>query len=118
MKPGDVVYLKSGGPDMTLDSIVDNTCKCVWFKADKLMETFFPKNFLVVSGDLLKANNEESEEKWRTIPDFQNYVISNKGRVANKNGTIKKISANGYVKLSSNGFFSIRSLNALMKKIW
>lgn len=34
LKVGDVVRLKSGGPKMTIYSIIDNGCYCTWFDAN------------------------------------------------------------------------------------
>ena len=31
MKAGDVVKLKTGGPNMTIDTVVNDAIKCVWF---------------------------------------------------------------------------------------
>ena len=31
IKPGDIVMLKSGGPDMTVAWIADNEAYCEWF---------------------------------------------------------------------------------------
>lgn len=33
-KPGDVVYLKSGGPGMTVDGVANGMVGCVWFDSD------------------------------------------------------------------------------------
>lgn len=47
---GDVVYLKSGGPAMTVRSVNENTCFCEWFvnnqdlKSDKFMATSLTKD--------------------------------------------------------------------------
>lgn len=32
-KPGDVVELKGGGPDMTISSVDDDSAYCEWFDA-------------------------------------------------------------------------------------
>jgi uncharacterized protein YodC (DUF2158 family) len=47
-KAGDVVKLKSGGPDMTIEGIgkygmaaTDDSAKCVWFEKTKRMEDVF-----------------------------------------------------------------------------
>jgi hypothetical protein len=61
---------------------------------------------------------EQTAEKWRTIPDFPAYVISNKGRVANRQrGTIKAIS-DGIVRLSAEGWTASRSHRRLMREVW
>lgn len=61
---------------------------------------------------------QTTEEKWRTIPEFPNYVISNHGRVANKvSGEIKAIVRNKMVRLSRNGWIANRSISTLMK-VW
>ena len=31
MKAGDVVALKTGGPNMTVESVIDNAIRCIWF---------------------------------------------------------------------------------------
>jgi uncharacterized protein YodC (DUF2158 family) len=46
MKSGDIVTLKSGGPEMTVVYVysADDTCKCCWFVNDmKYMDTFAQK---------------------------------------------------------------------------
>ena len=57
-------------------------------------------------------------EKWRTIPDFPDYVISNQGRVANKAGTLKKISARETVELHRSGYSANKRVKALLKLVW
>ena len=40
---GDVVKLKSGGPDMTIKQYYDeNSVRCIWFIDGLLKEDFFP----------------------------------------------------------------------------
>lgn len=41
-KVGDVVVLKSGGPDMTVAAVVGDEAKCVWFEKGKKCEETFP----------------------------------------------------------------------------
>lgn len=48
LKPGDVVQLKSGGPQMTIEDIgqfgigsTHDQVKCVWFEGKKRIEGFF-----------------------------------------------------------------------------
>ncbi len=57
-------------------------------------------------------------EKWRTIPEFPNYVISSHGRVANKNGTQKMMNKRGAVSLSKSGFKTERSVHQIFKTLW
>ena len=45
-KVGDVVNLKSGSPEMTVSSIEDKICKCVWFDRSCKMEDSFPQELL------------------------------------------------------------------------
>lgn len=60
---------------------------------------------------------QSSIEKWRTIPEFPSYVISNKGRVANKSGVMLKIK-DGNVRLHRKGFSSRRVVLKLKNEIW
>lgn len=40
--PGDVVYLKSGGPAMTVNRIIDATgVECIWFVGNTQNERIF-----------------------------------------------------------------------------
>jgi uncharacterized protein YodC (DUF2158 family) len=43
---GDVVELKSGGPDMTVESIEDLKASCVWFDKGDMKRALFPSNTL------------------------------------------------------------------------
>lgn len=43
---GDVVKLKSGGPKMTVSSIEDKACKCVWFDQSSKIEDSFSEELL------------------------------------------------------------------------
>lgn len=36
MKPGDIAYLKSGGPAMTVKSVSDKEAECQWFDDRKV----------------------------------------------------------------------------------
>lgn len=36
MQPGDVVQLKSGGPQMTVESVEEKGVICTWFDAKKI----------------------------------------------------------------------------------
>lgn len=38
---GDVVHLKSGGPDMTVESIEGGEADCVWFDGAKQIRSTF-----------------------------------------------------------------------------
>lgn len=43
-KPGDIVILKSGGPDMTVDSANDIEIACIWFDGKRqIKKTFRPE---------------------------------------------------------------------------
>ncbi len=48
---GDVVQLKSGGPKMTVDRILDSGIHCVWFSEDNLpyVQQYTSQEALVVS---------------------------------------------------------------------
>ena len=46
-KVGDVVKLKSGGPEMTVEVIADNTVSCIWFDKSKLCKRDFLEDNLV-----------------------------------------------------------------------
>lgn len=49
IKSGDVVTLKSGGPNMTI-SFEDESvrrCTCQWFEGKNLLEAFFDKTALI-----------------------------------------------------------------------
>jgi len=45
---GDIVKLKSGGPEMTINSYseLQKGYRCQWFAGKKLEQGFFPKNSL------------------------------------------------------------------------
>jgi uncharacterized protein YodC (DUF2158 family) len=46
LKPGDVVELKSGGPDMTVARIRGNEVDCDWFIDGKAFRGTYPKEAL------------------------------------------------------------------------
>lgn len=39
-KKGDIVYLKSGSPAMTIDAIEDNIANCIWFDKKQNIQIF------------------------------------------------------------------------------
>jgi uncharacterized protein YodC (DUF2158 family) len=41
-KVGDVVLLKSGGPDMTIETVTGQTVHCVWFEKNVVKRGAFP----------------------------------------------------------------------------
>lgn len=43
---GDVVELKSGGPEMTVSSIDGKICTCIWFDNSNKMKDEFEKDIL------------------------------------------------------------------------
>jgi uncharacterized protein YodC (DUF2158 family) len=52
-KTGDIVQLKSGGPTMTVSSVLDSVSagdsqnvKCQWFSGSKNQEAWFPEDSL------------------------------------------------------------------------
>jgi uncharacterized protein YodC (DUF2158 family) len=51
LQKGDVVWLKSGGPKMTVADEPVNTrgWKCIWFLGDKQIEGFFPLESLTTT---------------------------------------------------------------------
>ena len=53
LKVGDVVQLKSGGPQMTVCKIdeEDNTYSCCWFNGKKVERADFPLETLVTEGE-------------------------------------------------------------------
>lgn len=44
IKVGDIVELKSGGPEMTVSEINASTVRCHWFKEGKVFNDFFFRN--------------------------------------------------------------------------
>jgi uncharacterized protein YodC (DUF2158 family) len=41
IKAGDIVVLKSGGPEMTVKKIIDDKAECSWFEESKIQEHSF-----------------------------------------------------------------------------
>lgn len=60
----------------------------------------------------------ETAEEWRPVVGFEEYQVSNMGRVKNKDGSIKKPGKNDdgylYVRLYKNGLSTTRSVNILV----
>jgi uncharacterized protein YodC (DUF2158 family) len=59
LKAGMVVYLKSGGPAMTIDSIntVSKKCNCTWFDSNGIqMKDHFSPDALTVKNPAIKPN--------------------------------------------------------------
>jgi uncharacterized protein YodC (DUF2158 family) len=55
MEVGDVVTLKSGGPDMTVEAVYPDTnqVKCVWFEGGKRSnDVFFIKTLEIVDNSI------------------------------------------------------------------
>ena len=52
IKQGDVVKLKSGGPEMTVNFIfTDDQCQCAWFQADVMITGKFSPDALMKIDD-------------------------------------------------------------------
>lgn len=49
LKAGDVVQLKSGGPQMTIHAINNDVATCVWFEAKKVHRDTFATALLTPS---------------------------------------------------------------------
>lgn len=64
--------------------------------------------------------NTQTEEKWRTIPDYPRYVVSNRGRVATKKEGKILTQNKGFVYLfsTSGGFCSRLSVSKIYHKVW
>jgi uncharacterized protein YodC (DUF2158 family) len=51
LKPGDVVELKSGGPDMTIETVGhDGRVACVWFDGNQEKRALFQSTSLKKKG--------------------------------------------------------------------
>lgn len=59
---GDVVRIKSGGPNMTIELLGtgsnSNECKCQWFVGSKLQDGWFDINTLVIVDEEEEGNGE------------------------------------------------------------
>ncbi|MBA2589074.1 MAG: DUF2158 domain-containing protein [Alphaproteobacteria bacterium] len=47
---GDVVELRSIGPNMTVEAVKDETVHCVWFSSAEVKRAYFPADTLKKSG--------------------------------------------------------------------
>lgn len=59
-KTGDLVKLKSGGPTMTVQSVVDDRVYCQWFAGSKLDSGSFPRESLVRAEENDKGEKRKS----------------------------------------------------------
>jgi uncharacterized protein YodC (DUF2158 family) len=59
LKVGDVVHLKSGGPQMTVCSIDfdKKDFKCCWFNGNKVEKSNFPLDTVVETKETVLNNN-------------------------------------------------------------
>ena len=56
-KPGDIVMLKSGGPEMTIGSVkTDNSCNCCYFDYNS-NDGHWTLTRITLSADLLKLSS-------------------------------------------------------------
>lgn len=47
IKAGDVVCLKSGGPDMTVESVSDNKITCIWTSENGFHQASIDADYLI-----------------------------------------------------------------------
>jgi uncharacterized protein YodC (DUF2158 family) len=52
MKPGDIVHLLSGGPDMTVEGQSPYGIHCIWFVEGKIHRDIFKVEVLVLNQHL------------------------------------------------------------------
>jgi uncharacterized protein YodC (DUF2158 family) len=54
LKAGDVVTLKTGGPEMVVEVVDNNGAACSWFVAGGVLQrhTFYPGNLVVKSSGI------------------------------------------------------------------
>lgn len=58
-------------------------------------------------------------ELWRTVPGFPAYVVSSRGRIANKTtGILKSISPGGRVYLHRDGWKTGRLATRIFNDVW
>jgi hypothetical protein len=57
-------------------------------------------------------------EKWKTIPGFPNYAISNRGRVARKRDGYLLTRNGRMVRVSHDGKERKRNVPAMMEELW
>lgn len=65
--------------------------------------------------EIQKTEKVQETEKWRTIPEFPNYVISNQGRVVSKLTARVLKERRGRVSLDGNNDFSV---SRIFHKVW
>ena len=63
IKPGDIVWLKSGGPKMTVKSMeVEALCRCIWFQHGEVNSFDFEVATLTKSDPLDRKVPQKSEK--------------------------------------------------------
>ena len=64
IKKGDIVWLKSGGPKMTVQQIEEeNRCKCVWFQYGEIQAYNFERETLTLT------------DPYKSIHELQNTLL-------------------------------------------
>ncbi|MFL9594463.1 YodC family protein [Aeromonas veronii] len=68
LKVGDIVRLRSGGPNMSIVSIKDGCCECAWFKNDDTLgQATFPIALLGLSE---KIDNETQKKQDKALSSY------------------------------------------------
>lgn len=62
-KKGDIVQLKSGGPDMTVTSVQGEEIWCIWFAGKKLETESFYKGTIIQVAVLDSGPGDHAEGK-------------------------------------------------------
>jgi len=67
MKVGDIVALKSGGPDMTLCKLEGEFAHCCWFNGDAFYKQEIPVSALAVNEAKVKAADDKAAAAERAL---------------------------------------------------